>query len=88
VSNSLFTIGVSSCGKGDARSGVSLISAARRTYREYGVAEGAIEQAVLGSIERNTRKALGDDGYEAAVRRGEALARDEAIELALSIAPD
>ena len=37
--------------------------------------------------ERNERKArvtLGDDGYDAAVRAGEALSRDDAIELALS----
>ena len=58
-------------------------------YRE-GAAwlSGPFEQAVLDRIEKNARAALGDEGYETAVRSGEALARDEAIELALSIAPD
>ncbi len=84
----LFTIGISLCGRGDADSGISLVTAARRMYREYGVAEWAIEQAVLGRIEKSARAALGDEGYEAAVRAGEDLSRDEAIELALSITPD
>ena len=35
-------------------------------------------------IERKARMTLEDDGYDAAVRTGEALSRDEAIELALS----
>ena len=88
VSDSLFAIGISLCGRGDAGSGISLVSAARRMYREDGVAEWAVEQAVLGRIEQSARAALGDEGYEAAVRSGEALARDEAIALALSIPPD
>ena len=86
--DSLFTIGLSLCGRGDAGSGISLVSAARRMYREDGVAEEAFAQAVLGRIEKSARAALGDEGYEAAVRSGEALTRDEAIELALSITPD
>ena len=88
VSDSLFTIGISLCGRGEADAGISLVSAARRMYRENGVAEGALERAVLGRIEKSARAALGDEGYEAAVRNGEALARDEAIELALSVTPD
>jgi predicted ATPase/class 3 adenylate cyclase len=85
--DSLFVIGISSCGSGDDHSGISLVSAARRMYREGGYAEDAIERAVLGRIEKSARAALGDEGYEAAVRSGEALARDEAIELALSVGP-
>ena len=71
VPDPLFTIGISLCGRGDACSGMSLVSAARRMYREHGVAEEAIERAVLGRIEKSARAALGDEGYEAAVRGGE-----------------
>jgi tetratricopeptide (TPR) repeat protein len=88
VSNSLFTIGISSCGKGDAGSGISLISAARRMFREYGMAEEILTQTVLGRIEKSARAALGDDEYETAVRSGEAMSRGEAIELALSVTSD
>ena len=68
-------------------SGMSLVTAARRMYREDGVTEDALSE-VLGRIEKSARAALGDEGYEAAVRSGEPLARDEAIELALSITAD
>jgi hypothetical protein len=88
VPDSLFTIGISSCGKGDVGSGISLVSAARRMYREDGVAEETYTQSVLGRIEKSARAALGDEGYETAVRSGEALSRDEAIELALRVTPD
>ena len=88
VSDSLFTIGISLCGRGDAGSGISLVSAARRMYREDGVAEWAFEIAVLGRIEKSARAALGDEGYETAVRDGEGLSHDEAIELALSSTTD
>jgi predicted ATPase/class 3 adenylate cyclase len=88
VSDSLFTIGISLCGRGDAGSGISLVSAARRMYREDGVAEWAFEKAVLGRIEKSARAALGDEGYETAVRDGEGLSHDKAIELALSSTTD
>ena len=88
VSDSLFTIGISLCGRGDADSGISLVSAARRMYREDGIAEWNIEQTIIGRIQKSARAALGDEGYEAAVRSGEALSRDEAIELALRVTPD
>jgi len=86
----LFTIGVSQCGRGDDGSGISLAAAARRLYHVSGVsvAEEPFALAVLGHAEKSARTALGDDGYEAAVDAGEALTRDEAIALGLSIAPD
>jgi len=65
--------------------GVKLVSAARRMNRESGVAEWALGRLVLDRIETNARAALGDEGYEAAARRGEALTREEAIELALEV---
>jgi hypothetical protein len=57
-------------------------------YREYGIAEEDFSQKALSRIEKSARTALGDEGYEIAVRSGEAMSRDEAIELALSITAD
>lgn len=57
-------------------------------YREEGVAEEAFTQTALSRIEKSARAALGDEGYETAVRSGEALLRDEAVGLALSIKAD
>ncbi len=88
LSDALFSIGLSLCGRGDAGSGTSLVSAARRMYREDGVAEEDFTQRALSRIEKSARATLGDEGYETAVRKGEAMARDEAIELALSVTPD
>lgn len=85
----LFTIGLSLCGKGDAESGISLVAAVRHMWHVsgVGVAEEPFAQAILGPVEKSARTALGDDDYEAAVNAGEALTRDEAIALGLSIAP-
>ena len=86
----LVNIGLSQCGRGDAASGMSLISAAVRVYHVsgVGVTEEPFFQALLGRVEKDARAALGDEGYEAAVRGGEALERDEAIELGLSVTTD
>jgi hypothetical protein len=86
----LFTIGLSQCGRGDVGPGISLVSATRRMWHVSGVAvaEEPFAQALLGPVEKGARAALGDEGYEAAVREGEAFARDEAIELALSVLAD
>jgi tetratricopeptide (TPR) repeat protein len=88
LSDALFSIGLSLCGRGDAGSGTSLVSAARRMYREDGVAEEDFTQRALSRIEKSARATLGDEGHETAVRKGEAMARDEAIELALSVPGD
>ena len=53
VSESLFTIGISLCGSGEADIGVKLVGAVRRMYHEYGVVEWAIERAVRGRIEKS-----------------------------------
>ena len=66
----------------------TLVSVARRMYREDGIAEEVLTRAILHRIEKIARSALDDEDHEAAVRRGELLTRDEAIELALSIAAD
>jgi hypothetical protein len=86
----LFTIGLSLCGRGDPEPGIRLISATRQMWHVAGVSVGEepFMQAVRGRVEKGARAALGDDGYETAVSAGEALTRDEAIALGLSIAPD
>ena len=85
----LFTIGLSLCGRGDAESGIRLVSATRNMWHlaAVGVAEEPFMQSVFGRVEKIARTALGDDGYRAAVNAGEALTRDEAIALGLSITP-
>lgn len=85
----LFTIGLSLCGRGDTESGIRLVSATRQMWRVagVGVTEEDLSQAIHGRVEKGARTALGDDGYEAAVSAGEALTRDQAIALGLSITP-
>ena len=85
----LHTIGLSLCGRGDAESGIRLVSATRHMWHVagVGVAEETFEEAVFSRVEKSARTALGDDGYEAAVNAGEALTRDQAIALGLSITP-
>ena len=85
----LLTIGLSLCGRGDTDSGIRLVSATRQMWRVagVGVTEQPLDQAIHGRIEKSARTALGDDGYEAAVNAGEALTRDQAIALGLSITP-
>ena len=87
VPDFLFTIGLSESGRGNARSGVRLISAARRMYREDGIAEQVYMQSALRQFRRRGA-ALGDEGHETVVRSGEAMSRDEAIALALSVTAD
>ncbi len=86
----LLNIGLSVCGRGDAEVGVRLASATCQMWRVagVGVAEQPFTQALLGRAEQSARTILGDDGYEAAVDAGEALTRDEAMALGLSIAPE
>ena len=88
VTECLLAIGLSLCGRGDADIGVTLLSAVRRMYRENGVVDWALDREVLCRVEKSARTALGIDGYEAAARSGEAMPRDEAIELALNIETD
>ena len=63
--------------------GVTLVAAASKYSRD----EGMEEKWFLPVLERNERKArmaLGDDAYDVAVHTGDALSRDDAIEIALS----
>ena len=85
----LYSIGLSLCGRGDTGSGIRLVSATRNMWRVagVGVTEEPFERTVFGRVEKSARMALGDDGYETAVNAGEALTRDQAIALGLSITP-
>jgi hypothetical protein len=48
----------------------------------------AIDRRLMDELEAGARRALGDDGYDAAVRAGEAMTLDEGIELALGLTAD
>jgi predicted ATPase len=80
----VLTLGLSACASGDSGRGITLIAAERKQLREDGLTEDSWLGPVLERIEPQARAALGDDRYEAAVRAGEVLSRDDAIELALS----
>ena len=85
VEGTTFVVGLSLCGSGDFGRGVTLIAAARRQLREDSLTEDAWVAPVLEPIETAARAELGDDGYDASVRAGEALSRSDAIELALAV---
>ena len=81
----LFSLTLSLCGYGDSVRGITLVTAAARFYGEHGVVLEPWSLPVLERFEHDARAALGDAGYDAAVRAGEALSRDDAIALALSV---
>jgi predicted ATPase len=85
----LFDIGLSLCETGDPATGISLMSGTRQMWRlaGVGIAEQPQVRALIDRAEQSARAALGDDGYEAAVKAGEALTRDDAMALGLSIEP-
>jgi hypothetical protein len=87
VSDPIFGVGLALCGAGDFALGISLVTAGRRQWREHGVSEESFTTTTLGRIERAARANLGEEAYEAARDAGEEMTRDEAVELALSIAP-
>ena len=81
----LLTLGWAVGARGEAALGVTLVSAALREYREDGFELERWERVQMERFERASRHALGDDGYEAAAREGEALSDAEANQLALSV---
>jgi predicted ATPase/class 3 adenylate cyclase len=88
ITDTLFVVGLSVCGSGDFGKGITLVTAALRQYREAGIVIEAWMRPVLERFENSARVALGDEGCDAAVHAGEALSRDKAIELALSVMTD
>ena len=81
----LLVLGWAVSARGETALGVTLVSAALREYREEGFDLERWERVQMERFERASRQALGDDGYEAAVREGEALSDAEANELGLSV---
>ena len=65
-----------------------LVTAAQREYAEEGLVMQATDVRILDKIEQAARGALGNDGYEEAVRAGKALTREEVIDLASTSRPD
>jgi tetratricopeptide (TPR) repeat protein len=88
IADTLFVVGLAVCGSGDPGKGMTLVTAALRQYREAGIVLQAWMRPVLERFANSARVALGDEGYDAVVHAGEALSRDEAIELALSVMTD
>jgi hypothetical protein len=87
VADWIFNVGLSACGSGDFDLGISLVSFARRQWRDDAVAEEPFTKTALARTEKSARAALGDEGHDAAVRAGEAMTREQAIELALGVSP-
>lgn len=83
--NQLQVLGWAVSARGETALGVTLVSAALREYREDGMDIERWGHVQMERFERASRQALGDDGYEAAVREGEALSDQEASQLALSV---
>jgi predicted ATPase/class 3 adenylate cyclase len=81
----LLVMGWAAAAHGMTKVGVRLVSAAMRQYREDGMDIERSGHAQMERFERSSRQALGDDGYEAAVREGEALSDEEATQVALSV---
>jgi predicted ATPase/class 3 adenylate cyclase len=83
----LLVLGWAVSARGETTVGVKLVSAALREYREDGLDLERWGHVQMDRFERASREALGDDGYEAAVREGAALSDAEANQLALSVTP-
>ncbi|MGH3136084.1 MAG: ATP-binding protein [Gaiellaceae bacterium] len=84
----IIAIGTVSGRLGDHVAAVRLASFARCQHELEGRSLDRDDVRSLGRIEAEGRAALGDAGYEAEARQGAAMTLDEAIEVALSLAPD
>ncbi len=81
----VFVVGLAEYGNGNFDLGITLVSAAVRLYHDNGFVLESWTPSVLERLEMKARASLGDDAHDAAVRAGEALSRDDAIDLALSV---
>ena len=79
----VMVIGFSACAGGEPGHGMQLIAAAMKHNRDEGITLGSLD-VVRERLERQTRAALGEEGYEAAVLAGEALSLADTIKLALT----
>ncbi len=87
VTDCMLNVGYIAAGLGQHATGVTLATTGRRDFEREGEALQVIDRRVLERVESVARRELGDRDYEEAVRAGEALSSEAAVELALSIAP-
>ena len=85
ISTALPQIGLAAAARGEHRVGVTLVAFGLARWREAGEVLRRDAGALFERAERSCREALGDAEYEDAVRAGEALSSEEAIELALGV---
>ena len=88
VSGDLFNLGLAFAASGEHALGVKLVSAAQRQELEQEVALQALDRALHARFVADACAALGDDAYQDAVKEGEAMTVDQAVELALSLTAD
>ncbi len=81
----LLILGWTTAARGQTSLGVKLVAAAMRQYRQDGMDLERWGHVQMERFERSSRQALGDGGYETALREGEALSNEEAARLALSV---
>jgi hypothetical protein len=87
VAYPLFAIGLSSYGTGEFCLAVTLLTASDRLHRENGFVPEMWMSQLLERVQREARAELQPDDHDAALRAGETLSREEAIELVLSVSP-
>lgn len=75
-------------GLGSHRQALTLAAWVRRSFGEQGLELQVIDRRLLGQLGGDARAALGDAGYDAAVKQGETMTVDQAIELVLSLPTD
>jgi hypothetical protein len=85
ISTALPQIGLAAAACGEHRVGVTLVAFGLARWREAGEILRRDAGALFERFERSSRAALGDAEYEEAVRAGEELSNEEAIELALGV---
>ena len=85
VAYPLFAVGLSQYGTGEYSLAVTLLTASARLHREHGFAPEMWMSQLLERVEREARTELDTDDYDVAVYAGEALSRDEAVALVLSL---
>jgi predicted ATPase len=87
VAYPLFAVGLSSWGTGEFGLALTLLTASARLHREQGFVPEMWMSQLHERVQSEARAELEADDHDAAVRAGEALSRDEAIALVLSVSP-
>jgi predicted ATPase/DNA-binding SARP family transcriptional activator len=79
----LIGVGLCAAGDGDLIGAATHYGAARQRFEPKGFAISPAEEAALSTSESSVRSQIGADAFDAAVRRGRALSKDEAADLGL-----